>query len=232
VLIRTDAAGASYGLAACRDAGCGFSLGWALHESAQAAIAQLPHEAWNAAYDIEGDPRAGAWVAELTGLLDLSKWPDGSRAIARRERPHPGTRLRFTDTDGHRFTAFITDTPAFGGPRRQHADLEVRHRSHARVEDRIRCGKATGLRNLPCRAYEQNKVWLELALAAADLLTWTQALCLDGELARCEPAALGYRLLHVAAPLVRTGRRWHLKIDKDWLWATAFTRLRAAPWPA
>ena len=88
----------------------------------------------------------------------------------------------------------------------------------------------------PCRGYQQNKVWLELALAAADLLTWMQALCLNGELARCEPAALRYRLLHVAARLVHTGRRWHLKIDKDWPWAThlatAFTRLRAAPWPA
>ena len=155
--------------------------------------------------------------------------------IARRERPHPGAQLRFTDADGHRFTAFLTDTPSFGGPTRQHADLEVRHRSHARVEDRIRCQKATGLRNLSCRAYEQNKVWLELALTAADLLTWTQALCLDGELARCEPAALRYRLLHVAARLVRTGRSWRLKIDRDWPWAThlatAFTRLRAAPWP-
>ena len=106
--------------------------------------------------------------------------------IVRRERPHPGAQLRFTDADGHRFTAFITDTNP-GGPRRQHADLEIRHRSHARVEDRIRCGKATGLRNLPCRGYEQNRVWLELALTAADLLTWTQALCLDGDLARCEP---------------------------------------------
>ena len=236
VLIRTDAAGATYGFAAaCREAGCGFSLGCAIGEHAQAAIAQLSDEAWSAAYDIDGDPRKGAWVAELTGLLDLSKWPDGSRVIVRRERPHPGAQLRFTDADGHRFTAFITDTPA-GGPARQHADLEVRHRSHARVEDRIRCGKATGLRNLPCRGYEQNKVWLELALTAADLLTWTQALCLDGELARCEPAALRYRLLHVAARLVRTGRRWHLKIDKDWPWAThlatAFARLRAAPWPA
>ena len=236
VLIRTDAAGATYGFAAaCREAECGFSLGWALGEDTQAAITQLPDEAWSAAYDIDGDPRDGAWVTELSGLLDLSKWPTGSRVIVRRERPHPGAQLRFTDADGHRFTAFITDTPASGGPHRQHADLEVRHRSHARVEDRIRCGKATGLRNLPCRGYAQNKVWLELALAAADLLTWTQALCLDGELARCEPAALRYRLLHVAARIVRTGRRWHLKIDKDWPWAThlttAFTRLRAAPWP-
>ena len=155
--------------------------------------------------------------------------------IVRRERPHPGAQLRFTDVDGHRFTAFITDTTS-GGPKRQLADLEVRHRAHARVEDRIRCAKATGLRNLPCKGYQQNKVWLELALTAADLLSWTQALCLDGDLATCEPAALRYRLLHVAARLVRTGRRWQLKIDRDWPWAThlatAFARLRAAPWPA
>ena len=232
VLIRTDAAGATHGFAAaCRQAGCGFSLGFAVDEHVQAAILTLPETAWTPAYDIDGDPREGAWVAELSGLLELTKWPPGSRVIVRRERPHPGAQLRFTDTGGHRYTTFITDT-AHG----QLPDLEGRHRSHARVEDRIRCGKATGLRNLPCRGYDVNKVWLELCLSAADLLTWTQALCLDGALARCEPATLRYRLLHIAARLTRTGRRWHLKIDKDWPWAThlatAFARLRAAPWPA
>jgi hypothetical protein len=232
VLIRTDAAGATHGFAAaCRQGGCSFSVGFAVDEQVQAAILALPEHAWSPAYDIDGEPREGAWVAELTGLLDLGRWPAGSRVIVRRERPHPGAQLRFTDLDGHRFTAFLTDTA--GG---QQADLEVRHRAHARVEDRIRCGKATGLRNLPCRGYAQNKVWLELCLTAADLLTWTQALCLDGDLARCEPAALRYRLLHVAARLTRTGRTRHLKIDKDWPWAThlatAFARLRAAPWPA
>jgi hypothetical protein len=236
VLVRTDSAGATYGFAAaCRESGCGFSLGFAVEEPVREAILTLPKRAWTPAYDLDGEPRDGAWVAELTGLLELSKWPPGSRVIVRRERPHPGAQLRFTDADGHRFTAFITDTKP-GGPRRQHADLEVRHRSHARVEDRIRAAKATGLRNLPCKGYQQNKVWLELALTAADLLTWMQKICLDGELARCEPAALRYRLLHVAARLIRTGRRWHLKIDRDWPWATdlatAFARLRAAPWPA
>jgi hypothetical protein len=232
VLIRTDAAGATYGFAgACRETGCGYSLGFAVDADVQTAILAVPEPAWTPAYDIDGRPREGAWLTEITGLLDLAKWPSGSRVIVRRERPHPGAQLSFTDLGGHRFTAFLTDTT--GG---QLADLEVRHRAHARVEDRIRCGKATGLRNLPCRGYAQNKVWLELALTAADLLTWTQALCLHGELARCEPAALRYRLLHVAARLIRSGRRWHLKIDKDWPWATqlatAFARLRAAPWPA
>jgi hypothetical protein len=236
VLVRTDSAGATYGFAAaCKASGCNYSFGFAIDEDVRTAILRLPKRAWTPAYDINGEPRDGAWVAELTGLLDLSKWPAGSRVLVRKERPHPGAQLRFTDADGHRFTAFITDAKR-GGPKGQHADLEVRHRSHARVEDRIRCGKATGLRNLPCKSYAMNKVWLELALAAADLLTWMQKLCLTGDLATCEPAALRYRLLHVAARLVRTGRRWHLKIDRDWPWAehlaTAFARLRAAPWPS
>lgn len=236
VLIRTDSAGATYGFAAaCRQNGCRFSFGFAIDETVRTAILTLPKRAWTPAYDINGEPRDGAWVAEITGLLTLDKWPPGSRVLVRRERPHPGAQLRFTDADGHRFTAFITDAKR-GGPKGQHADLEVRHRSHARVEDRIRCGKATGLRNLPCKGYAMNKVWLELALTAADLLSWMQKLCLDDDLARCEPAALRYRLLHVAARLVRTGRRWHLKIDRDWPWAddlaAAFARLRAAPWPA
>lgn len=236
LLVRTDSAGATYGFAAaCRENGCQFSFGFAIDEPVRTAILALPERAWTPAYDIDGDPREGAWIAEITGLLDLAKWPPRARVLIRRERPHPGAQLRFTDADGHRFTAFITDARP-GGPNGQHADLEVRHRAHARVEDRIRCQKTTGLRNLPCKGYAMNKVWLELALAAADLLTWTQKLCLDDDLARCEPAALRYRLLHVAARLVRTGRRWHLKIDRDWPWAThletAFARLRAAPWPS
>jgi hypothetical protein len=235
VLVRTDSAGATYGFAAaCWETGCGFSFGFTIDETVQKAILALPNRAWTPAIDIDRETRDGAWVAELTGVLDLGKWPAGSRVIVRRERPHPGAQLRFTDADGHRFTAFITDTKR-GGPRRQHSDLEARHRAHARVEDRIRCAKATGLRNLPCKSYAHNRVWLELALTAADLLSWMQKICLDGDLARCEPAALRYRLLHVAARLVRTGRRCHLKIDRDWLWAvdlaTAFARLRAAPWP-
>lgn len=231
VMVRTDAAGATHAFArAVREEGCGFSLGFSITTDVQAAVLAIPADAWVPAYDLDGQPRQGAWVAEITGMLDLSNWPSGSRVIIRRERPHPGAQLRFTDTDGHRFTAFITDT--IGG---QLADLEVHHRSHARVEDRIRCGKATGLRNLPCRGYAENKAWLELALTAADLLTWTQALCFTGDLARCEPATLRYRICAIAAKLTHTARVWTLHLDRDWPWAqhlaNAFTRLRTAHWP-
>ena len=86
---------------------------------------------------------AGAEVAELA-TLELAGWPEGTRAICRREDPHPGAQLCFTDADGHRFQVFLTDQP---DP--DLAALELRHRQRACVEDRIRAAKATGLRNLP-----------------------------------------------------------------------------------
>src|SRR5674476_829766 len=110
----------------------------------------MPESAWTAAYDADGEPRDGAAVAELTGLLDLTGWPAGMRVIVRKERPHPGAQLRITDVDGHRVTAFATNTTT-GGPGRQLPDLELRHRRRARCEDRIRVSKDTGLMNLPSR---------------------------------------------------------------------------------
>ena len=108
-----------------------------------------------------------------------------ARAICRRERPHPGAQLTFTDHQGYRFQTFITDQDDA-----DLAQLEARHRGRARVEDRIRCGKDTGLRSFPFRQFAANQVWLELVLAAQDLLTFFQRLCLDGE-ARCwEPKTL------------------------------------------
>ena len=109
-------------------------------------------------------PAHGAEVGELTGWIDLHTWPAGTRAICRREDAHPGAQLRFTDHDGHRFQVFLTDQP---DP--DLAQLELRHRQRARVEDRIRAAKATGLRNLPFDRWRRNRVWLELVLAAQDL---------------------------------------------------------------
>jgi hypothetical protein len=135
---------------------------WPLHDSAGMtitdaiadAIGQVPADAWTPAYDGDGEVRDGAWVADITGLLDTGGWPPGMRVIVRKERPHPGAQLRFTDIDGHRFTAFATDAK-----RGRLADLELRHRRRARCEDRIRGGKDTGLRNLPLKGFAQNQVW-------------------------------------------------------------------------
>ena len=151
--MRCDTAGATHDFAdACRDRGVGFSFGYPVDWRVQDAVDTLNlGEGWYPAIDTDGGIRDGAWVAEATDLVNLSTWPAGTRLILRKERPHPGAQLRFTDADGMRVTAFITDTPPGVVPG-QVAGLELRHRQHARVEDRIRELKATGLRNLPCHA--------------------------------------------------------------------------------
>jgi hypothetical protein len=242
ILLRSDGAGASKALLAHiraqRETGVHteFTVGWAVTEREHAAIAALPAQAWTPAIDIDGDSRDGAHVAELTGLLPPSMFtncPDGMRIIIRRERPHPGAQLDlFEERDGWRYTCFATDTQAG-----QHAWLDARHRSHARVEDRIRCGKHTGLGKFPSRQFAINQAWLACALIAIDLIAWTQTILLadQPELAKAEPKTLRYRLLHVAARLIRGGRRLHLKIDRTWPWArtlaNAFHRLHALPVP-
>jgi hypothetical protein len=116
----------------------------------------------------------------------------------------------------------------------QAAGLELRHRQHARVEDRIREAKATGLRNLPCHATALNAAWLETVLTAVDLVTWTQLIGFTGHpaLARCEIHAFRYRVLHVAARITRSARTTRLRIDQSWRWAVqiaaGFHRIRAA----
>ncbi|MDQ0940333.1 hypothetical protein QFZ67_002038 [Streptomyces sp. V1I1] len=153
----------------------------------------------------------------------------------RRERPHPGAQLSLFDQDeGLRHQVFLTDTPYSGGGSAQF--LEVRHRGHATVGDHIRCGKTTGFGRFPSRDFAINAAWLELSLAAIDLLAWMRVLLLDGELATAEPKKLRYRLLHVAARLTRGSRRLRLRISATWPWrhqlATAFLRLAALPRPA
>ena len=132
-------------------------------------------------------------MTEISGLIDLTAWPRGSRLIVRRERPHPGAQLSFTDIAGHRFQCVLTDQTGD-----ELASIEARHRAHAHVEDRIRCARDTGLRNLPFSDFAANACWLELVLCAQELICFTQRLLLDGELAACEPKRLRYRLLHVA----------------------------------
>lgn len=214
VLVRCDSGGATHLLTdTVSDLGLCFSVGFDLTEPIRSAILALPEEAWQPALAADGSERDGASVAELTEL-DLSAWPDGTRAICRRERPHPGAQLSFTDHDGHRFQVHITNQQ--GG---RIARLEQLHRQRARVEDSIRCAKDSGLRNLPFRAFEPNQVWLELVLIGQDLLAWTQRLLLAHSSARrWEPKRLRYRLLHVAARITRHARRTRLHLPASWPW--------------
>jgi hypothetical protein len=235
ILVRSDSAGATHAFAdACRAVGVGFSFGYGVDARVRDAVEILnTTDGWYPAIDSNGGLRDGAWVAEATALVTMNGWPEGTRLVLRKERPHPGAQLRFTDADGMRVTAFITDT-APGVVPGQLGGLELRHRQHARVEDRIREAKATGLRNLPCHRSDANAAWLEILLAATDLVAWTKLISFTEhpELARCEIGTFRYRVLHVAARITRGARQIHLRIDSTWRWATAISqawqRLRAA----
>ena len=231
ILVRSDSAGATHALVdAVRERELRFSIGFDLTAAVREAVLALPAKAWTPALRQDGEQRDGADVAELS-KLDLSAWPAGTRAICRREVPHPGAQLTFSDLNGYRFQVFITDQPDA-----DIAYLEARHRGHARVEDRIRCAKDTGLRNLPFHDFAANAVWLQLVLMAIDLLVWTQRITLEGEARTWEPKRLRYALLHVVARICRSGRRVHLRLQRTWRWSAelnaAFQRLRRVPLPA
>lgn len=240
ILVRTDSAGSAKSfLTHVRDLRTRgirtfFSVGYAVTEPVRRAIRALPEQVWHPSLDQDGTLRESAEVAELTGMADLAGYPAGTRVIVRRERPHPGAQLSLFDQDeGMRHQVFLTDTPFTSGSAQF---LEVRHRGHATVEDHIRCGKTTGFGRFPSRLFSVNAAWLELSLAAIDLLAWTRVLLLDGELAAAEPKKLRYRILHVAARITRGGRRLRLRISANWPWrhelAAAFHRLAALPRPA
>ena len=229
ILARADIGGRTHAFTQdCRDAGIRFSVGYEVDSRVRGAILQAPESAWQGAIDAEGAEREGAQVTELTDRLDLSTWPEGTRLIVRRERPHPGAQFEVFDAHGYRHTAFITDQDGD-----DIAALELRHRRRARVEDSIRIAKETGMRNMPFAAFEHNQAWLEVSLIAQAILRWNALLCLEGELALAEPKRLRQRLLHVAGRIVRSARRTTLRLPRAWPWAealeAAFARLRALP---
>ena len=231
ILARADTAGATLDFAhALRERKLRFSLGYPVKEHIGQAAVSLPQRRWKPALDSHGGPREGAWVAELTDRIDLSAWPPGTRLICRKERPHPGAQLRFTDLDGHRYQCFITDQKT-----RSLAELELRHRLHARVEDRVAEATELGLGRFPFQGFSENETWLELVLLAQDLLAWLRTVVLEGALSRARPKRLRHRLLHVAGRLTRSGRRRTLHLPRSWPWAAeliaAFARLRTLPAP-
>jgi hypothetical protein len=213
IVVRADSAGAVAqvvdGLVARN---IEFSVYARADDRLHAAIRAVPAEAWAKAVREDGGARHAGEVAELDVALEA--WPPGTRAICRREKPHPGAQLRLWDTDGYRHQ--ITLTNSAGDP----LALELRQRRHARVENCIKDLRDSGLDRMPFTSFAMNQAWFELVLAGADLLAWLRLACLDGEMAKAAPKTLRYRLLHVAARIVHRARRTMLRLPAHWPWTT------------
>jgi len=207
-----------------------YSVGYTLPMDMPLLYHQVPERAWTPALDADGELREGADVAEFTGLLDLSGWPENMRVIVRRERPHPGAQLRFDDVDGYRLTAFATNARVG-----QHQQLELLHRRRARCEDRIRNAKDTGLNKLPLFTTGQNRIWLLVVQIACALIAWAQMLAFQpaDTARRWEPKRLRLRLITCPAELVHTARQAIIRYNQRHPWAAtlaaALARLRALP---
>jgi Transposase DDE domain group 1 len=253
LLVRVDGAGASHELIkhllslASRRRAVLFTSGWAITEADEQAIGLLPSGAWQAAVDQEGVVQQDKHVAEITHLMSRAAgWPDGLRWIVRRTKPsrrQARNLTAFERATGWRYSIICTNIPAADGipgvPGSHHPQfIDVLHREHAVVEDRVRTNKAMGLRNLPSKTWPVNCGWVLAANIAADLAAWIRLLGLydQEDLKDAEPGTLRYRLLSLPARLVGHARARVLKISRTWPWKDAFLacwhRMCALPAPA
>ncbi len=211
--LRVDAAGCSIHIAAaCRDRNTEFFMTARSNNQVTAAIDdnRIDTEIWQSALDARGEPAERAQVAELTSFVDLSDWPDKTRFITRREPRHPGAQRTLFDSGAWRYRGFYTD--AAGDP----AELDAHHRAHARIENTIADLKDSGLARMPFSDYNANTAWAAMVAFSLTLIRWFQQLRLDGPLAKAAPKRLRWQLWHAPARLVRSSRKWTLRLLHWW----------------
>jgi hypothetical protein len=212
VQVRVDSAGCTDFVWHCRARNVGFAVVARSNASIHTAISRVAwdDDAWQPAIRSDGDERPGAAVAELTDLVDLSDWPDGTRLIVRREPLHPGAQQSLFPSTMFRYWGHYTD--AAGDP----VDLDVHIRAHAHVEDHIRRLKESGAARFPFVDIGANRAWLAVVCFADALVRWFQLLCCTGSLAVAEPKTLRWTLWHAPARLVHHARRRIVRILDGW----------------
>ena len=212
IQVRVDSAGCTDFVWHCRARNVGFAVVARSNASIHAAISRVVDDgdAWRPARRQDGDERQGAAAAELTELVNLSDWPEGTRLIVRREPLHPGAQQSLFPSTEFRYWGHYTDVA--GDP----VDLDVHMRAHAHVEDHIRRLKDSGAARFPFVDIDANRAWLAVVCFADALVRWFQLLCLTGALAVAEPKALRWDLWHAPARLVHHARRRIVRILDGW----------------
>jgi len=212
VQVRTDSAGCTDFVWHCRSRNVGFAVVARSNANIHTAIGKVlaADDRWQPAVRQDGDVRKGAAVSELTDLVDLSDWPEGTRLIVRREPLHPGAQQTLFPSMMFRYWGHYTD--AAGDP----VTLDVHMRAHAHVEDHIRRLKDSGAQRFPFVDFDANQAWLAIVCFADALVRWFQQLCLTGPLAVAEPKTLRWQLWHTPARYVRRARRHVVRILDGW----------------
>jgi hypothetical protein len=236
ILVRVDGAGATHELLKhleklnTKRRTVRYLVGWTITGDDETAIARLPERAWEAALRQDGSIQKDYGIAELTGLNTRTGWPEGMRLLVRRVKPsarHARKLTAFEVRTGFKYSVVATSIRHMWGIAGSHQPQfpDALARSHATVEDRVRVGKAMGLRNLPSKKWQVNAAWLLTANIGHDLDCWVRLLALHDQedLTRAEPDTMRHRLYSVPARYVRHARRRHLRIDRTWPWADAFT---------
>lgn len=212
VRVRTDSAGCTDFVARCRDRNIGFSVVARSNRAIHTAISRVrfDDDRWEPALTQTGEIREGAEVAELTDLVDLSGWPQGTRLIVRREPLHPGAQGSLFPSLQFRYWGHYTDTNLDA------VDADVDMRAHAHVEDNIRRLKDSGAARFPFCDLDANRAWLDLVCFADALVRWFQHICCSGTLAVAEPKAMRWAFWHTPARIVRRSRRRIVRIINGW----------------
>ncbi len=211
VLVRTDSAGASRKfLHHLSSLGVQFSVSYPVPVLKAHMVGWINDKKyWQPALDQDGKERADAWVVNATGILGLTDYPEGTNLYLRAEPLHPGAQPTLLDSDGHRVTAFLTNSPRWHGP-----TLDARHRARGRCENRIKTLKNTGLGKLPFFDFHANQAWASLAALAMNLVSWLQLTALPtGHKARgWDIKRWRYRLFATAGKIITRARQSKLLI--------------------
>jgi hypothetical protein len=232
VLVRLDGAGFSHKLLEHIATGGGvqgrsweFSVGWSCTDREIDAIDATPTAVWQNATDQDGALLDDTWVADITGLLDLSEWTEktpGLRIIARDEPLHPKYTQRASDREkarGRRYQLIAVNARTG-----QVAWLDARHRSHVHVEDDVKQAKAIGLNRWPSRHWKVNVAWITVVAMAASLLAAFRHLGLpDGDLRKASIKSLRFRLFEVPGRITYGQRKTWLHLPTDWPWTPDLT---------
>jgi hypothetical protein len=213
ILVRTDSAGASRKfLWHLHARGVQFSVSYPVPVGKAHMIDWINDKKyWQPALDQDGDNRKDAWVINATHVIPLADYPPGTKLFLRAEPLHPGASPSLLDLDGHRVTAFLTNSPRWHGPY-----LDARHRARGRCENRIKTLKNTGLGKLPFFDFAANQAWANIAVLASNLISWLQLAALpNGHHAKAwDIKRWRYRLFATAGKIITRARRNHLLLPE------------------